>query len=183
MVLRSTELLTQHRPDATVREMADPTEALVSEPKFWQTDLDWDDPSLSWHGDESRVLYSLHDIGDPNDSERPVVMLLKYAPGHHVTAHWHDSDYCSIVAAGELTVTGRLHGAGAVRLVAAGTTYGPLKAGPLGARVVDIFTNRNGVTATHPQVDPKDVDRKAAEQAELRGKIADLPSRPIRRGK
>jgi hypothetical protein len=62
--------------------------------------------------------------------------------------HHHATDYISIVIDGEIEVTRKRHGVGDVRMVKAGTAYGPLKAGPQGCKVIEIFAERSGIMAT-----------------------------------
>src|SRR5580704_5325112 len=90
------------------------------------------------------------DIGDPADPTRPLVALIDYAAGTVIPPHSHGTDYTSMVVSGTIEVTRRWHRAGDLRVVRAGTVYGPLVAGPEGCRVVEIFENRSGILATYP---------------------------------
>jgi mannose-6-phosphate isomerase-like protein (cupin superfamily) len=96
-------------------------------------------------------------LGD--DEHGPLVAIVEYAPGVRLGVHHHDSDYCSIVVAGEVEITRRMEQVGSIRLVRAGTAYGPLVVGPEGCTVVEIFEDRT--TFTKP-VYLKEVDRAAA---------------------
>jgi anti-sigma factor ChrR (cupin superfamily) len=66
-------------------------------------------------------------------------VLVRYEPGSEVPVHYHPSDYCSVVVEGSVEITRRIHEAGSVRLVKAGTAYGPLRVGEQGCTVIDIF--------------------------------------------
>src|SRR5437763_1128346 len=109
----------------------------------WFKETAWDDESLEWDGFDDRVSSAWLDMGDPDDPDRPLVMLVRYAPNITLAPHAHASDYSSIVVQGEVTVSGRLHTVGSLRIVAAGTTYGPLVAGPEGTTIIDTFASRN----------------------------------------
>ena len=91
---------------------------------------------------------ALFDIGDPDNEHRPAVVMVEYAPGAQVPPHHHGCDYLSYVIAGELEVTRVTHGAGSIRVVRAGTAYGPLRGGPEGARVLEVFADRSSLMAT-----------------------------------
>ena len=74
----------------------------------------------------------------PEDSALRVVVV-EYVPGAEVLPHSHPVDYVSIVVKGSMRITRRQHEVGSIRLVKAGTTYGPLEAGPEGCTVIDVF--------------------------------------------
>lgn len=83
-----------------------------------------------------RVAYR---IGDPEDERAPLVVQVVFPPGHRVEPHTHDADYTEIILEGSQQVTRRWHHAGDVRIVRAGTAYGPLIAGPTGVTVLIVF--------------------------------------------
>lgn len=114
----------------------------------------------------------LVDIGDADNPRRPVVGVIKYAPGAEVPVHYHNTDYVSIVIEGEIEVTRKRHGVGAVRVVKQGTAYGPLKAGPDGCRVIEVFADRSGIMATFLGDDALAV-RYRELQAEVLTKMAE----------
>jgi quercetin dioxygenase-like cupin family protein len=91
---------------------------------------------------------ALFDIGDPENERRPAVVMVDYAPGAQVPPHHHGCDYLSYVIAGSIEVTRVTHGPGSIRVVRAGTAYGPLLAGPEGARVLEVFADRSNLMAT-----------------------------------
>jgi hypothetical protein len=61
------------------------------------------------------------------------------APGVTVQPHSHVCDYTEILLEGSEQVTRKWHHAGDVRVVKAGTVYGPLVAGPEGVTKLIIF--------------------------------------------
>jgi hypothetical protein len=67
------------------------------------------------------------------------MLVVKYSPGSVVKPHYHHADYCSIVVEGSIEVTRHHEGVGTMRIVNAGTVYGPLVAGPEGCTVVEVF--------------------------------------------
>ena len=71
--------------------------------------------------------------------QRIADLMVRYDPGSEVPVHFHDSDYCSLVVDGSIEITRKVHEVGSVRIVKAGTAYGPLKVGPQGCTVIDIF--------------------------------------------
>jgi hypothetical protein len=113
----------------------------------------------------------LMDIGDPGDSTRPLVSVVKYAPHAEVPVHYHDTDYVSIVLDGEIEVTRKLHRIGDIRMVKKGTAYGPLRAGAAGCTVFEVFANRSGIRATFLG-DDELAQRYRALQAEVLERLA-----------
>lgn len=118
------------------------------------------------------------DIGDPSDTTRPLVALIDYAPGTVIPPHSHGTDYTSIVVSGEIEITRRLHRAGAVRVVRAGTVYGPLIAGPDGCRVIEVFEDRSRLLATYPKDDELSRQFAAMQDEYLRNQLAALGVTP-----
>jgi hypothetical protein len=78
---------------------------------------------------------------DQDDKAAPVVFRVDFPPNCHVAPHTHDTDYCEIILSGSQQVTRKWHHAGDVRIVQAGTAYGPLVAGPEGCSVLAIFAS------------------------------------------
>jgi hypothetical protein len=144
----------------------------------WAASMRWDDDSLFWDGMDERVSSAWVDLGDPDDPHRPLLMFVRYAPGITVKAHYHDTDYSSIVLGGEVTITGKLHRPGSVRSVAAGTTYGPLVAGPEGTLLLDVFEDRNGAFPRWPNPGPDESERHQRLQRYLEGRLRDTTPRP-----
>jgi quercetin dioxygenase-like cupin family protein len=102
-------------------------------------EFSWNDPG-EWILDAVQQL-SYHSFGVGEDERGSVVQMIvvKYDPGARIEPHYHECDYCSIVVEGSIEVTRRVHDVGSVRVVKAGTVYGPLVAGPDGCTVIDIF--------------------------------------------
>ncbi len=101
--------------------------------------VSWDEPG-DWIEDPEKTLkFARFALGVDERGAATTILVVKYAPGTRVEPHYHGSDYCSIVVDGSIEVTRRNHEVGSMRFVNAGTTYGPLVAGPEGCTVVDIF--------------------------------------------
>lgn len=76
------------------------------------------------------------------DEERldsPAVVLSTFAPGTAVAPHSHATNYLEYIVKGEQTVGRRRFGPGDIRLVRAGTGYGPIRVGPEGCTVLIVF--------------------------------------------
>ena len=74
---------------------------------------------------------------DPEFGATAVAM--DYAPGFTIPNHHHTVAHLEIVVDGEITVSGRSEKPGDLRFVPRDAIYGPLVAGPEGARVVEVF--------------------------------------------
>jgi len=98
--------------------------------KAWE-ELDWvaldDSPGL-------RVC----SLPVDQDSEATLVCM-DYGPNFEIPTHHHTCDHIEVVIKGEINVTGRREPAGSMRFVPRDAVYGPLIAGPEGARVIEIF--------------------------------------------
>ena len=86
---------------------------------------------------EQKLRYKPLNFG--SDGDETMALLVRYDPGSEVPVHHHPSDYCSVVVEGSIEVTRKVHEVGSVRIVKAGTAYGPLKVGDSGCTVIDIF--------------------------------------------
>lgn len=71
----------------------------------------------------------------------PRMMHSVFPPGYVVGPHTHATDYVEVILAGSQKVTRRWHHPGDIRIVRAGTVYGPLEAGPEGATVLIVFAD------------------------------------------
>lgn len=104
-----------------------------------QVRVTWLEPG-EWTQNDLLDLRSVgHLIGDRDKGDSVLVAVVDYAPHAEVPAHSHLVDYISVVVRGSIEVTKRQEGVGSIRIVRAGTGYGPLKAGPEGCTAVDIF--------------------------------------------
>ena len=117
-----------------------------------QRSVSWDEPG-EWTYDAEKMLhYSM--LPMIVDEEGPAMqgVVLKYEPGSEVAPHYHETDYFSIVVKGSMEITRRHHGVGSVRFVKGGTVYGPLRAGPEGCTVIDIFATGTPDPTKNPKL-------------------------------
>ena len=80
-----------------------------------------------------------YNVGLPGDENAPAVFRVYYPPGFEVPAHSHPSDYTEIFLSGTQKISGRWYQAGDLRIVSAGTAYGPTVTGPEGCTVLAFF--------------------------------------------
>jgi quercetin dioxygenase-like cupin family protein len=116
--------------------------------------VSWDDPG-EWIYDAGRKLHFARlPMVDDGEGSAMQVVVIRYDPDSEVPVHYHETDYCSIVVKGEIEITRRHHGVGSVRLVKAGTAYGPLRIGPEGCTVIDIFATGTPDPTKNPRLIP-----------------------------
>lgn len=77
-----------------------------------------------------------------NDPHGPLMVVQVVPPNLDFAAHYHDTDYSTIVLQGALRVGRAWCRAGHVRVQDAGSVYGPLRSGPEGATVVSFYGDR-----------------------------------------
>ena len=152
--------------------------ATIAAVAHWFREFDWHDDNLKWDGLDERVMTAWLDLGEPDDPHRPLIMLVRYAPNIIVKPHAHASDYASLVVDGDVVVTGRQHRVGSIRLVAAGTVYGPLVAGESGTTLIDVFTDRNGLFPVWAKRNEADRERLDRLDDYLHRRLANLTGRP-----
>ena len=74
---------------------------------------------------------------DPEYGATAVAM--DYTPGFTIPNHHHTVAHLEIVVEGEIEVSGRTEKPGDLRFVPKDAIYGPLIAGPQGAKVIEVF--------------------------------------------
>ncbi|MGH3757572.1 hypothetical protein [Actinophytocola sp.] len=104
-----------------------------------QQSSSWDD--LGWSPGQGGARVSKVTVGHQGDVNAPVIVMVEFPPHAVVPPHSHPSDYVEVILSGSQQVTGKWHHAGDVRIVKAGTGYGPLIAGPEGAVVAIVFSS------------------------------------------
>lgn len=144
--------------------------------KHWKFNTRWDDPSLDWET-KSTSRSAMLDIGDEDDPDRPIVIVVEYPANRVVPPHHHETDYLSVIVQGEMKVTGRAHDVGSMRFTGAGTVYGPLEIGPAGCTVIDIFINRSGCIPVFPAREGVSPEEHEARRAKLRERMDSTPRR------
>jgi hypothetical protein len=111
----------------------------ITRRKKGQRFLTWDEPGEWTHVPDKKLAYAWVPIGTDGGGAAGRILLVKYEPGSYVAPHYHHADYCSVVVQGSIEVTRRNHEVGSIRVVNAGTVYGPLIAGPEGCTVIEFF--------------------------------------------
>ena len=104
-------------------------------------DTNWEE--LGWQEYDNGARVASFILGDPDDPDAPVIFTGVYPPGSRTAAHHHVNDYAEILLEGSQQITNKWRHAGDVRIVKAGTGYGPLIAGPEGCRTLVIFRNQD----------------------------------------
>ncbi len=85
----------------------------------------------------SGIVTRMFRVGTADDA--PTVFDVYFPPGCKVEAHKHACDYTEIIVEGSQKVGATWHKAGDIRIGLADRGYGPLEAGPEGARVLFMF--------------------------------------------
>lgn len=75
------------------------------------------------------------------DAAAPKMIVARFPPDARIEPHTHDCNYAEYIVEGSQRVGKTDFGAGTVRVVPAGTGYGPLQIGPEGCTVVVVFEN------------------------------------------
>ena len=118
--------------------MSDPAtnaEAAAKLSRRGHLDFNWDD--LDEIELPSGIRTRMFRLG--TDDDAPTIFNVYYPPGCTVEAHTHECDYTEIILEGSQKVGATWHHAGDVRIGLANRGYGPLVAGPDGARVLFMF--------------------------------------------
>jgi hypothetical protein len=115
--------------------------AKVGKLRTFAKDTNWEE--LGWQEYDNGARVASFILGDPADPDAPVIFTGVYPPGSRTEAHHHVNDYAEILLEGSQQITNKWHHAGDVRIVKAGTGYGPLIAGPEGCRTLVIFRNQD----------------------------------------
>lgn len=110
-----------------------------------QLNFTWKETSEWQEVPDLKLRFKSVQFGDVGQETQAVVV--RYEPGSEVPVHHHPSDYCSVVLEGSIEITRQVHEPGSIRVVKAGTAYGPLRVGPKGCTVLDIFAaGERGIT-------------------------------------
>lgn len=94
---------------------------------------------IEWHQGEAPGIHYARFALEEGNAAAPMVIVSRFEPGEVVGAHTHDTNYFEYVIEGEQTVGKVAFRKGDVRLVKAGTGYGPIVIGPQGCTVLIVF--------------------------------------------
>jgi anti-sigma factor ChrR (cupin superfamily) len=113
---------------------------------------------IAWApGLEPGIQYARFLLDETNPSS-PMIVLSRFDPNSTVVSHTHDTNYFEYIIEGEQTVGKTKFGVGDVRLVTAGTGYGPIQVGPQGCTVLIVFEKAsNAMTIPLPRKTPTQV--------------------------
>lgn len=106
-------------------------------PAHWHHDTSWSD--IPEETLPSGVRMRSYRIGMPGDEGAPTVFRVTFPPGMVVPVHTHACDYSEIIESGAQRVGRTWFRPGDIRVVKAGTYYGPIEVGDEGATVMLIF--------------------------------------------
>ncbi len=90
------------------------------------------------------VKTSYFPLGDPNDDNTPMAVVLQMEPGFVITHHAHACERVEVIMRGTLTAEGRVYGPGDVLTAKANEFYGPKTAGKEGCTTLEVFAKATG---------------------------------------
>ena len=91
------------------------------------------------------VKNAIFPLGDPNDENTAMAVVLQMEPGYVITRHAHPCDRFETVVRGTLEFNGRVYRAGDVLTAKPNEFYGPKTAGKDGCTTIEIFSKAKGV--------------------------------------
>lgn len=87
------------------------------------------------------AVATMYKVGLPDNEAAPTIFNMWFPPGCTIEVHTHACDYSEIIIEGSQKVGGKWLYPGDIRIGLANAGYGPLVAGPEGARVLVTFAN------------------------------------------
>jgi len=119
-----------------------PNYSMDEDPAYWQAPerfrgLFDQTPSMG-------VKTSYFPLGDPNDDNTPMAVVLQMEPGYVITNHAHACERVEVIMRGTLTAEGRVYKAGDVLTAKANEFYGPKVAGKDGCTTLEVFAKTTG---------------------------------------
>lgn len=121
-----------------------PNYSMDDDPQYWQAPERYRVPFEK--SPSMGVRCSYFPLGDPNDDNTPVAVVLKMKPGFVITEHCHPCERVEVVVRGTLTADGHVYVPGDVLTAKANEFYGPKTAGKDGCTTIEIFSNAAGAT-------------------------------------
>ncbi len=83
-------------------------------------------------------------LGDPNDDDTPIAVVLDMEPGYVITQHAHACERVEVIMRGTLSADGRVYRPGDVLTAKANEFYGPKTAGKDGCTTLEVFAKATG---------------------------------------
>ena len=121
-----------------------PNYSMDEDPGFWQAPERYRTPFEK--SPQMGVRCSYFALGDANDDNTPVAVVLQMEPGFVITQHAHPCERVEVVVRGTLTADGRVYRPGDVLTARPNEFYGPKTAGKEGCTTMEIFSNASGAT-------------------------------------
>jgi anti-sigma factor ChrR (cupin superfamily) len=121
-----------------------PDYSMDENPDYWQAPERFRALFEKMHSLGVRVSY--FPIGDPNNDDTPVAVVVEMKPGFVIMRHAHPCNRFEVIVRGTLEAEDRVLHVGDVMTSAAGEMYGPKKAGKDGCTTIEVFGAASGVT-------------------------------------
>jgi hypothetical protein len=119
-----------------------PNYAMDDDPEFWQAPDRF--KQLAAFAPEIGAEASYFPMGDPEDDDAPMALVMRMQPGYVITRHTHPCERFEVIVRGSLETGGRTLVAGDVMTAHAWEFYGPKVAGPQGCTTVEVFAKTTG---------------------------------------
>lgn len=119
-----------------------PNYSMDEDPAYWQAPERFKVPF-----EQSGLMgirSSYFPLGDPNDDNTPMAVVLEMEPGYVITPHAHQCERFEVVVRGTLTTEGRVYRPGDVLTAKANEFYGPKTAGKDGCTTIEVFAKATG---------------------------------------
>jgi hypothetical protein len=110
---------------------------MLKDQKRQHIDTSWEEIGFIEYDQGIRAAH--FSLGIEGDESNPIILRGSFPPDVVVQPHSHNTDYTEIILSGSQQVTRKWHYPGDVRVVKAGTLYGPLVAGPEGVEILIVF--------------------------------------------
>lgn len=104
---------------------------------------------------------TLH-LGSEDQPDQPILVMTRFPPDVDLPRHSHAAPFCDAVVEGSMWVEddGQWYPRGTVRMVPAGTTYGPTRSGAEGLTLLEFYANAAGFPAAM-DIDAMTEDQRA----------------------
>ena len=120
-----------------------PNYSIDNDPDYWQAPERF--RKFLDLGPTIGVKGSIFALGDANDDNTPVAVVLKMEPGYVLTRHAHPCYRFEVIARGTLhSEDGSIHRPGDVMTAEPNEFYGPKVAGEEGCTTIEIFAKATG---------------------------------------
>ena len=98
--------------------------------------------------ERSEIRLSMYCMGDPDNPDSPLAVMVKYPPNYDFPRHSHPSGRMEVIVKGSILAGDRELGPGSVMTAEKNQMYGPHLVGPEGALTVEIMSAEGGYRAT-----------------------------------